>query len=190
MRKDSGNLKMAHIKTYYEDILNPANILSLLRIPLAMLILAFFDQKPLVLTLFVLAVTTDALDGYVSRKVKPTRLSGIIDPLCDKFLVILVLIYLLISSNITMLAIIILLFREFFMLYMFIILLLTPNRYKVRNRMTTRLSGKAVTLSQFATILLVLLDTPHIAYAIYAVGIISLISAIDYSFAIKRLIKE
>jgi CDP-diacylglycerol---glycerol-3-phosphate 3-phosphatidyltransferase len=63
------------------------NILSLLRIPLA---LAFFQQNVAVRAVAVLlALCTDGLDGYIARHYKQTtRLGTVLDPVTDRFFVV------------------------------------------------------------------------------------------------------
>jgi len=66
------------------------NILSLLRVPLA---LVFLQENPLYRALaIVLAMATDWLDGYLARRHRMTsRFGTVLDPLTDKFFVFVVL---------------------------------------------------------------------------------------------------
>ncbi len=63
------------------------NILSLLRIPLA---LAFFQHNVVIRAVAILlALFTDGLDGYVARRFNQTsRLGTFLDPLTDRFFVV------------------------------------------------------------------------------------------------------
>jgi phosphatidylglycerophosphate synthase len=69
--------------------LNPANLITLLRIPFA----AAMWWKPYrvryVLTIIFLAGMSDVLDGWVARRLPKRHSSGIwLDPLCDKIFVL------------------------------------------------------------------------------------------------------
>jgi len=75
-------------------ILNPANILTVLRVLLVPLYLWLFAIKTweaavLALIVFVIAAVTDLYDGKLARSRKEiTKLGKFLDPLADKFLVI------------------------------------------------------------------------------------------------------
>lgn len=78
--------------------LNLPNILSLIRIVLAFVfaIILFNSLKFLAAGIFLLAVATDALDGYLARKYKQTTLIGkILDPAADRLLMLLTFLVLL-----------------------------------------------------------------------------------------------
>jgi CDP-diacylglycerol---glycerol-3-phosphate 3-phosphatidyltransferase len=78
-------------------LLNVPNILSLVRIPLAVAVFACIVQQVWLaaLVLFVIACVTDWLDGWWARKYGPLTLVGRnLDPLTDKILVCGTFIYL------------------------------------------------------------------------------------------------
>lgn len=70
--------------------LNPSNILSLSRGPLA---LFFMVDSPFYRTcVIVLAMMTDYLDGYLARRYRTTsQLGAVLDPLMDKFFVLFII---------------------------------------------------------------------------------------------------
>ena len=74
--------------------LNPANILTILRIFLVPLYLWLFNRQEwytvvLALVVFVTAAVTDLIDGRLARSRKEvTKLGKFLDPLADKFLVV------------------------------------------------------------------------------------------------------
>lgn len=71
--------------------LNLPNIVSLLRIPLALLLV--FPSVTIRLTALGVALLTDGLDGYLARRYHlQTKLGAILDPLTDKFFVLVALI--------------------------------------------------------------------------------------------------
>lgn len=67
-------------------ILNPANILSILRIPLAFVLM--IDNSYYRALAIGLAMITDSLDGYLARRYRMTsQIGALLDPLTDKFFV-------------------------------------------------------------------------------------------------------
>lgn len=71
--------------------LNIPNLVSLFRIPLALLL--FFPSVTVRLISLGVALLTDGLDGYLARRYNmQTKLGAILDPLTDKFFVIVALI--------------------------------------------------------------------------------------------------
>ncbi len=66
------------------------NLLSLLRVPLACL---FFQDNPFYRAIaIILAMVTDAMDGYLARKYKQTSALGtLLDPITDKLFVFVAL---------------------------------------------------------------------------------------------------
>jgi CDP-diacylglycerol--glycerol-3-phosphate 3-phosphatidyltransferase len=61
------------------------NLVSLLRVPLAVAFPFVADSKPAALTVLVLAAATDVLDGQLARRLGAvTTLGAVLDPLADK----------------------------------------------------------------------------------------------------------
>lgn len=82
--------------------LNLPNILSLIRIALSFVfaILLFNSFRFLAAGIFLLAIATDALDGYLARKYKQITLLGkILDPAADRLLMLLTFLVLLFKYN-------------------------------------------------------------------------------------------
>jgi len=82
--------------------LNFPNILSLIRIALTFVfaILLFKSFKFLSAGIFLLAIFTDVLDGYLARKYKQVTLLGkILDPAADRLLFLLTFLVLLFRYN-------------------------------------------------------------------------------------------
>jgi cardiolipin synthase len=69
--------------------LNPANLITLLRIPFAIAMWWKPHRVRYVLTIIILAGLSDVLDGWVARRLPKRHTSGIwLDPLCDKIFVL------------------------------------------------------------------------------------------------------
>lgn len=77
--------------------MNLPNLISLLRVPLALAL--FVPDAKFRLWILFIAILTDGLDGFLARKLSlKTRLGAILDPLTDKFFV-LVALYICFSEN-------------------------------------------------------------------------------------------
>ncbi len=76
------------------DNLNPANMLTMLRIALVPLYIWFFSMQRwdaifIALLVFIIAALTDMFDGKIARRrAEITRLGKFMDPLADKLLII------------------------------------------------------------------------------------------------------
>lgn len=98
--------------------LNTPNCLSLLRIVLMPIMVAFmYSDAPwaavVALLVFVIAALTDYLDGYIARKEGiVTTFGKFIDPLADKMLVLAALIMLSAQGNLPAWVVVLVLFRE------------------------------------------------------------------------------
>ena len=83
-----------------KEDLTISNILTISRFILAPVIMYFIlnSQQYIALALFLVALLTDALDGYLARKLnQSTRLGKILDPISDKILLALVILAILIK---------------------------------------------------------------------------------------------
>jgi CDP-diacylglycerol--glycerol-3-phosphate 3-phosphatidyltransferase len=93
------------VPVHQERSLNLPNIITLVRIgavPILFLHPYFMDQRSswLMAWLFIVAVLTDVLDGWIARSWKMvTRLGKLLDPLADKLLVSTALVMLLASGR-------------------------------------------------------------------------------------------
>ena len=99
-------------------VLNFPNFLTLLRIGLIpVFLLIFADPTPSrslwAAFVFILASTTDLLDGYMARKMEQvTRLGKLMDPIADKLLIISAVVLLVASQRVPALLAILLIGRE------------------------------------------------------------------------------
>ena len=91
--------------TLRHELMQPANLVSLLRVPLA-LVLGFLITLPgntallAAAAVMIVAGITDALDGYLARKRgQITRLGIMLDPICDKIFAGLLVIFLILYRD-------------------------------------------------------------------------------------------
>ena len=108
-------------------ILNPANMLTMLRIMLVPLYLWLFAIKTweavaLALIVFVIAAVTDLYDGKLARSRKEiTKFGKFLDPLADKFLVIGALVQFWVMSLVNFWLVVIIVLRDVWVTIMRII---------------------------------------------------------------------
>ncbi|AZN40919.1 CDP-diacylglycerol--glycerol-3-phosphate 3-phosphatidyltransferase [Paenibacillus albus] len=190
--------------------MNLANRITLVRIflvPIIMVLLLInVDLKPLTISgsdfsitwnqilaalVFIIAASTDGLDGYIARKNKiVTNLGKLLDPLADKLLVAAVLISLVEMSKLDAWIAIVIISREFAVTGLRQIALLEGSVLAASKW------GKWKTAVQITMIIALLLnnfpfaflDFPFDIIASYAAALITVYSGIDYFVKNKNLI--
>ena len=139
----------------------------------------------LALVLFAVAAITDALDGYLARKLKlVTNFGKLMDPLADKLLVCSALIAFVASGNLPAWAVILLISREFY------ITGLRQLAVEQNIVVAASMGGKLKTISQIVLIIYILLPPPvnalvfePVVFAVLIVTVIvSVLTAVDYTF--------
>ncbi|NIK75551.1 CDP-diacylglycerol--glycerol-3-phosphate 3-phosphatidyltransferase [Paenibacillus castaneae] len=141
--------------------------------------------------IFIVAASTDGLDGYIARKNKiVTNLGKLLDPLADKLLVAAVLISLVEMDKLNALIAIIIISREFAVTGLRQIALLEGSV------MAASTWGKWKTAVQITMIISILInnfpftfiDFPFHVIASWAAAVITVYSGIDYFLKNKHLI--
>jgi len=153
--------------------------------------LAISYTQIIAVLIFIIAASTDGLDGYIARKNKlVTNLGKLLDPLADKLLVASVLIALVEMDKLSALVAIVIISREFAVTGLRQIALLEG---KV---VAASAWGKWKTAIQITMIIAILLnnfpfeliDFPFDIVCSWAAAIITLYSGIDYFVKNKSLI--
>ncbi|WP_055108394.1 CDP-diacylglycerol--glycerol-3-phosphate 3-phosphatidyltransferase [Paenibacillus ihumii] len=141
--------------------------------------------------LFIVAASTDGIDGYIARKHNMvTNLGKLLDPLADKLLVAAVLVALVAMGEIEAIIAIIIISREFAVTGLREIALLEGSVIAASKW------GKAKTIAQIIAISVLLLNNfpfewlniPFDEIAIWAATLITIYSGIDYFVKNKKLL--
>ncbi|HEY4320159.1 MAG TPA: CDP-alcohol phosphatidyltransferase family protein [Gemmatimonadales bacterium] len=154
---------------------SPADGVTLLRIPLAILF-PLVTATPLRLLILLLAAVTDLGDGWVARRFGGSRIGFMLDPIADKLFVAVAFTVVWLSGRLTWYVVVAVLSRDIIATVAFILTL-------IRGRVTAvpaRLGGKVVTLLQMLTLVAFVLDLPRLHELAWATGAVGLYAIFDY----------
>lgn len=167
---------------------NKITIFRILSVPFFISMLIYYSPQKdylrlVALAIFILAIISDAVDGYIARvKKQKTQAGTILDPLADKILLITAFIFLYRISNqyfqikLPLWITLIVISRDVILLLGGGIVILTNQE----NKINPTWWGKTSTFFQMMTILSLLLKL-NFSYYIWNVAVIfTLISGIDY----------
>ncbi|MCL2224626.1 MAG: CDP-diacylglycerol--glycerol-3-phosphate 3-phosphatidyltransferase [Defluviitaleaceae bacterium] len=180
--------------------MNLPNKITLLRVVLIPAFLVVYLAQPLgalnawvALVLFVVAAVTDAIDGYLARKMGlVTNFGKLMDPLADKMLVCAAFIAFTATGSLPAWATIILISREFY------ISGLRQLALEQKIVLAASTSAKIKTASQIVLVIYLLLPYPFtflffesVALALIIItAIISIYSAAEYTWRNKHIFKD
>ncbi|MBI4395422.1 MAG: CDP-diacylglycerol--glycerol-3-phosphate 3-phosphatidyltransferase [Candidatus Omnitrophica bacterium] len=159
--------------------MNLPNYITLFRILLVPFVFSFIVYynsahehfRPIALILFIIAIATDALDGFIARTFrKRTELGTFLDPFADKLLLLSAFFGITFSNTFILKPplwiVIIIVFRDLFIICGLAIIFLTTNQIRIQ----PNLVGKLTTFFQMLTIFAVLAnwDRSHAIWYIAA----------------------
>ena len=171
--------------------LNIPNILTILRlfmVPVFVLVFRFEgDHKTMAAIVFILASTTDVVDGYIARKYNMTTKTGqLLDPLADKLMQIAVVVSMVCAKMIPLWFVLMLATKELLMILGGFFL------YTKKTFVKSNIFGKANTVVMFCAmvILLIFSETNETLKQIMldvtmVTNIVAMISYL-YSYFIKK----
>ncbi len=178
-------MNLANKITFARIFIIPFFILSLLGdFPYSQYIAAF---------IFILAASTDSMDGYIARKRNEiTNLGKFLDPLADKLLITSALVILVEMGQISSIVAIIIISREF---------IVTGFRVIAASKgvvIAASWLGKIKTIVQIVSIVAVLLDNfpfsligfPFDTISLYIATVITILSGIDYIYKNRILLED
>jgi CDP-diacylglycerol--glycerol-3-phosphate 3-phosphatidyltransferase len=160
------------------------NAISLSRLFLAALFPAVHDHD---LRLLILAAAglTDFLDGWLARRRQQfSRVGALIDPFADRIFVLVAICTLLLEGQVTTVQYFIFLLRD----------IATAGAFVVAKSVATlrhatfkaRFSGKLATVLQLVALPAIVIDARATAWAVGIVGLVSVVSIVDYTVALWR----
>lgn len=155
-----------------------ADLLTLLRLPLAVLFLLVHDSL-LRLAILAVAAATDLLDGLLARRLGGSRFGAFIDPVADKLFMLAAFIVVALSGTLTWYEITGVLLRDIVATGAFVWTSLSGRAMSI----PARLGGKAVTVAQVLTLVAFLTDSPLLRPLAWATAAIALYAIWDYNQA-------
>lgn len=173
--------------------MNIPNILTIFRIFLIPCFLGFMlyykpgenEFRVVALFVFLLAVFTDALDGFLARvRHQKTKLGSFLDPLADKLLLITAYLVLTLNTELSvrlpLVVTIIVISRDIIILLGVLLIITTARDIKIRPSP----SGKITTFFQMVTIIATLVVLPiNFLYFIWIVTVIvTVLSGFEYLY--------
>jgi phosphatidylglycerophosphate synthase len=160
------------------------NIISSSRVLLAAGFVAA-DHVDTRLGLVGLAAITDFLDGWLARRAKwTTRWGALIDPIADRVFALVAILTFIVTRTLTPVQALVMLSRDIMTAIGFIVARIIPWLRPVQFK--ARMSGKIVTVLQFATFVAALRFPQWLTLGLWLVGLTSAYSIVDYTLALWR----
>ena len=160
------------------------NVISLSRLALAVAFVV--DHEPNARIGIVLAAAvTDMLDGWLARRAGLTsRFGALVDPFADRVFALVAVATFVYEGSLTTLQYFVMIFRDLMTAVGFLVAKSVSWLRPVEFR--ARWSGKAVTALQMVTFVAVLKFPGYVPVLIWSVGLLSLYSVIDYTWALWK----
>jgi cardiolipin synthase len=181
----------------FQQLKSTPNQLTLLRLVfIPFIVMAILDERyGIALVLFVIAGVSDGLDGLLARRMNQrTVLGQYLDPIADKLLLSTLFLVLSVVGRVPWRITVLVFSRDFAILLLAALLYMTTN---LRN-FAPSIYGKANTLAQILTILLVLVyqvvPWPFLEIAtevgLWTVFALTLISGLHYIFVVSHRLRR
>jgi len=164
-------------------VLTPANVVSAARVPLAV---AFAWNPGVGVRLAVLAAAaaTDLLDGWLARRLGPSRLGAWMDPVADKIFMLTAFASLAVSGALGPFEVAGVLLRDVLAPLGYLASVVARRPFRVP---PARVGGKAVTVGQTLTLFAWLLDSSLLRPLAWATAAMALYAIADYGrLAVRR----
>ena len=162
------------------------NLITLARIallPLFVFFLLFYSPikgKYIAAGIFALLALSDAIDGFIARKLNQTsNLGKFLDPLADKFLVVVALIGLVELRVLSSIPVMIIIAREFAVMGFRV-----HAALKNINVPASQLA-KLKTVLQMIAVLMLILYIPYGTLVLWVAVVVSVVSGIEYAFNLR-----
>ena len=158
-----------------------ADAVSLARVPLAVAFVAA-DRPAVRLPVLTVVVASDLLDGWLARRLGPSRIGAVLDPITDKLFMISAFAMLALSRALTPLEVAGVLLRDILAPAGFLLSL------ALRRPVTlpARAGGKLVTVGQSLTLFAWLIDSPYLKPVAWATAAMAFYALADYGLTAVR----
>ena len=153
----------------------PADVLTALRVPLAVLF-PYAAHPGWQLAIVGAAAASDVLDGFIARRVGGSRIGAVLDPVADKVFMLAAFLTVAGRGLLTPLEIAGVLLRDVVAVIGFLGTLMLRRPVAL----PARAGGKAVTVSQLFTLVAFIADSPLVRPLAWATAAIALYALIDY----------
>jgi len=164
------------------DVFLPPGLLSLLRVPLALVFPFAASHTLWALGVLVLAGATDMLDGFCARRfglVTPT--GAALDPITDKLFVLTVATTLIVTGHLSLWLVLLLSTRELLELPLVLWFAASPRARRARaGKPSANGFGKLATVLQFAAVIAALLRASSTNAWVTATAVMGVIAAVSY----------
>ena len=162
------------------DLVRVPGLLSLCRLPLAIVFPYCVGRPGLALVVLAAAAASDVLDGWYARRFhEETRTGALLDGVMDKVFVLTVLGTLVATRSITIVQVMLLGTRELGELVLIATALVLRPRPLGSHRSASFL-GKLATVLQFATVVLVIVHAPYLGVAVAVTAACGALAAAAY----------
>lgn len=158
-----------------------ADAVSLARVPLAVLFVAS-DRPEVRIPVLAVAAASDLLDGWLARRLGPSRIGAVLDPITDKLFMLAAFLMLALARALTPLEVLGVLLRD----------ILAPLGYvlsvALRRAVTVpaRAGGKLVTTGQSLTLFAWLIGSRYLEPLAWATAAMALYALADYGREMVR----
>ncbi|MAJ43236.1 MAG: hypothetical protein CMF96_00640 [Candidatus Marinimicrobia bacterium] len=187
-KKKRKRIRRKRLVTREDRILTLANCISISRIVLSFPLVYYLDKNQLnmALSIILLIIFTDLIDGWVARKVDEiTHFGKLIDPVADKVCMMVVVIFLVFKIGLPMLIFFfITAIRDIVLITMGVYLMLKQDRVFASNK-----TGKWFIFTSSLMMLSFILNLNNIlSYGLYSISLILFIFSTYYY--VKRYLKN
>ena len=176
--RDPKTLRRYHAR----DLLSLPGILSLLRLPLAVLFVLVVDEPWAALAVLAAAGATDVLDGWYARNYGHVSATGAaLDPITDKSFAITVAVSLVLQGKLSLAQILLINVRELAELPL-VLWILVSHRARLRrvDHASANVLGKLSTVVQFGAIASALFELAQTPLWVFATAILGVVASISY----------
>ncbi len=156
--------------------LGAADVFTALRLPLAALFV-LVSHPAWRLAILAVAAASDLLDGFLARRLGPSGLGAVLDPIADKLFMACAFGVVAFSGRLAVYEVIAVLLRDIAATVAFVVTALLHRALAI----PARAGGKAVTLAQVLTLVAFLADSTLLRPLAWATGAIGLYAIWDYA---------